>query len=69
MPKEGFVSVTLREHIYKLAKEKAEQDGIKVAQLVEKAIQMYIDSRLRLEEKGRIIAKILEQLERGEIKL
>jgi len=65
--KSGFLSLTLHYHIYRLAKERADRDGIKVAQLLEKAIPMYIDRRLQLDEKAKIIAKMLGEMEKGKV--
>lgn len=52
MPYKGYKSISVRAEIAKLAEKRAGEDGISVAQLVERAIQMYIDSRYRPEEKG-----------------
>jgi len=68
MPYKGYRSISVRDEVAKLAEKRAKEDGVSLAQLVERAIMMYIDSRYRLEEKGRIIAKILEELEKEEAK-
>ncbi len=47
-----------------MAKEITNRDGIKIAKLVERAIQIYADTHYGLEEKGRIKVKLLEQLEK-----
>ena len=64
IPKDGSASVTLKEQVYKMAKEITNRDGIKIAKLVERAIQIYADTHYGLEEKGRIKVKLLEQLEK-----
>jgi hypothetical protein len=63
MPKSGYASITIQEQIYELAKRKAEAEGSNVAALTEKAIRNYVEKVEELEEKARIIVKILSELD------
>lgn len=63
MPKTGFASVTIRDAIYELARGKAEKEGMKVAEFTERAIRSYVASLQGMEDKAKLVAEILRQVE------
>jgi hypothetical protein len=63
MPKSGFASVTIRDAVYELARGKAEKQGMKVAEFTERAIRSYVVTRDSMEDKAKLVAEILSQLE------
>jgi hypothetical protein len=63
MPKAGYLSVTIREAVYELARGKAEREGMKVSEFTERAIRNYVASLQGLEDKAKLIAEILRQVE------
>jgi hypothetical protein len=63
MPKSGYASVTIRDATYELARGKAEKDGLKVSEFTERAIRNYVASLQGMEDRARLIAEILRQLE------
>ncbi len=63
MPKSGYASVTIRDAIYELARGKAEKDGLKVSEFTERAIRSYVGSLQGMEDRARLVAVILRQIE------
>lgn len=63
MPKSGFASVTIRESIYDLARWKAEKDGLKVSEFTERAIRNYVATLQGMEDRAKLIAEIMRQME------
>jgi len=63
MPKAGYASITIQEPVYELAKKKADAEGSNIAALTEKAIRMYVESLQRLEDRARMVIKILQETE------
>lgn len=63
MPKSGFVSVTIRDAIYELARAKAEKEGMKISEFTERAIRSYVASWEGIEDRAKLIAELLRRLE------
>jgi hypothetical protein len=61
MTREGFKSVTVTHGAYKLAKERARLEKESIAQIVSKAIERYVYTRRDLEERARLLIKLLDK--------
>lgn len=55
--------MTIHESIYDLARGKAEKDGLKVSEFTERAIRNYVATLQGMEDRAKLIAEIMRQME------
>jgi len=64
MTKEGYKTVIIREKIHELAAKQAQSEGVSMAEIVNKAIEQYVNKRKDLEERIKAIAQTLDRLDK-----
>lgn len=63
-----FNTVKIREESYEKARRQAEKEGESIAEVISKAIEGYVESRQDLEERARLLIRLLdEEKKRGKV--
>ena len=65
MTREGYKSVTVTQNAYELASRQARLEKESIAQIVSKAIERYVHTRKDLEERARLLIKLLDEERKG----
>jgi len=61
LTREGFKTVIIRKEAYDLASTRARTEGESIAQIITKAIERYVYTRRDLEERARLLIKLLDE--------
>lgn len=63
-----FNTVKIRDESYEKARRQAEKEGESIAEVISKAIEGYVESRQDLEERARLLIRLLdEEKKRGKV--
>ena len=69
MPKSGFVSVTIREQVYELAKRSAQEEGFNLSQFTERALRSYMETLRETDDRTRRMVRIVNEVDRRNAKM
>jgi hypothetical protein len=58
-----YRTVKIRKDSYEMARKQAEKEGEAIIEIIAKAIDRYVNTRKDLEEKARLVIKLLEEKE------
>jgi len=69
VPKSGFVSVTIREQVYELAKRSAQEEGFNLSQFTERALRSYMETLRETDDRTRRMVRIVNEVDRRNAKM